>query len=327
MFDFSKALQDAQKVTEESSSGAKFQYKLIYPGEGTLSFRILINPKSNSIIRKIVRHTIGNNRIPCLTTYGMNRSDCPICQAADTVYNTNGSVPKGMWAQARGLCFIQYISSTYTIEGIKPGDIALLMVPKTLYESIQEWIVSITQGDQGMSAMMAVFCGHECMEQSINRDANNKYSFMMNPFKKFKSANSDEEFNKILDSLPDLNEQMIPATANDEVMSTIKAAVENIDQTYINPKVATPNVTPTIPTTISPSANVGTDSPVNVEGASSANVVPDAVQSSTPAPTVKPKPCYGTYNKLQTGSDPVSMALKGLCGTCQYVEDCKKYEG
>ena len=325
MFDFTKALQDAQKVTEQSNSGNKFQYKLLYPGEGTLSFRILFNPKSNSIIRKIIRHNVGNTKVPCMMNFGMNKSDCPICKAAESVYNINGSVPKGMWAQSRGLCFIQYISSSYKIEGLNSGDVALLMVPKTMYEEIQSWIVNITSGDQGMQAMMSIFCSSECMEQSINRTSDNKYSFMMNPFKKFKSANSDDEFNKMLDALPDLNDQLVPATITEDVQKAITAAEENIDQTFLYAKV--PTITPTVPTT--PTNVTGgfvpqTSSAMNTNPTEAAVNTAGAAQAT--APTTKPKPCYGTYAKLQSGTDPVSVALKGLCSTCQYIDQCKKAE-
>lgn len=328
MFDFTKALQDAQKVTEQSSSGNKFQYKLLYPGEGTLSIRILFNPKSNSIIRKIIRHSVGNTKVPCMMNFGMNKSDCPICKAAESVYNMNGSVPKGMWAQVRGLCFVQFISASYKVEGINPGDIALLMVPKTMYEEIQSWIVNITSGDQGIQAMMSIFGSHECMEQSINRTSDNKYSFMMNPFKKFKSANSDEEFNKMLDELPDLNEQLVPAVLSEDVQKAIKAAEENIDQTYINAKVPTTPAAPTTPTGFTGGFVPQQSSAVNTNPTDAAVNTASATQTPAPAttPTAKPKPCFATYGKLQSGTDPVSIALKGLCGTCTYLDQCQKAE-
>lgn len=325
MFDFTKALQDAQQVTEQSNSGSKFQYKLIYPGEGSLTFRILLNPKSNLIIRKIVRHTVGTSKIPCMTNFGLAKSDCPICKAADTVYNTVGSVPRGMWGQQRGICFIQYISSTTKIEGLKAGDVALLMVPKTVYEAIQEWIANISSGDQGIQAMFEVFCSHQGMELTINRTSDNKYTFTMNPFKKFKSAENDEEFGKLLDSLADLREQIVPSVCTDEITKQIKAAEENIDQTYINARVPQAPAVPTTPTGFTggyvpqQSSAVNTnpaDAPVNTTGAAQA----------TP-PTTKPKPCYGTYNQLQAGTDAVSMALKNLCPTCQYMSECKKLGG
>lgn len=332
MFDFTKALQDAQQVTEQSNSGSKFQYRLLYPGEGSLSFRILLNPKSNMIIRKIVRHTVGNSKIPCMTNFGQSKSDCPICKAAETVYNTVGSVPRGMWAQQRGICFIQYISSTYKIEGIKAGDTALLMVPKTTYESIQEWISNISSGDQGIQAMYDVFCNHQGMELTINRTSDNKYSFMMNPYKKFKSAENDEEFGKLLDSLPDLTEQIIPAVCTDEVMKQIKAAEESIDQTYINARVPQAPQIPTTPTGFNPQmAPADNSAPATggyvPQGTSAMPQQNQAQEQAQAIPTTKPKPCYGTYNKLQAGTDAVSMALKNLCPTCQYIGECQKFGG
>lgn len=339
MFDFSKALQDAQAATEQSNSGNKFQHKLIYPQEGTLQCRILFNPKSNSIIRRIIRHQVGNNKIPCMMNFGHNKSDCPICNAANNVYNTNGSVPKGLWAQTRGLCFIQYIGSSYKIEGINPGEIALLMVPKTMYEEIQSWIMNITSGDQGVQAMYEVFCRCQCMEQTISRTSDNKYSFMMNPYKKFQSAPTDDDWSKILDNLPDLNEQLVPAVLTDEVMKTIKAGEESIDQTYLNAKIPAAPQIPQAPTGFTggyvantpsaPAAQMptGTATPANFNtNPTQAQVNTDGA-SNTAVPAVKPKPCFGTYQKLQTNTDPVSVALKGLCSTCSYIDQCKAAEG
>lgn len=329
MFDFTKALQDAQKVTEQSSGGSKFQYKLLYPGEGSITFRILLNPKSNLIIRKIVRHTVGNSKIPCMTNFGQSKSDCPICKAAETVYNTVGSVPRGMWAQQRGICFIQYISSTYKIEGISAGEVAILMTPKTVYESIQEWISNISSGDQGIQAMYDVFCNHMGMELTISRTSDNKYSFMMNPYKKFKSAESDEDFGKMLDALPDLNEQVVPAVCSDEIMKQIKAAEESIDQTYINARVPqVNNAAEAVPAGVTAGFTGGYVAPqTSAANTAPANAPAVNTQGAAQAPTTKPKPCYGTYNQLQAGTDPVSIALKNLCPTCQYMSECQKFGG
>jgi hypothetical protein len=153
------------------------------------------------------------------------------------------------------------------------------------------------------------------MEMTVSRTSDNKYSFGINPFKKFTSADSDDAFNKLLEDLPDLNKEIIPSVLTPEIESQIKAAEESLIATYLNAKVASvpPIPTPAIPTNMS-SAYTSATPNTNTNTSASASVAP--------ANKVKPKPCFGDYHRMQASTAPVDIALKPLCNTCPYKADC-----
>lgn len=321
MADFSKVIQSAQKVAqEESESGSSFKYRIVYPSEGTLKFRLLYNNKSGLVVRKILRHSIGDNKVPCFQMYGHRKEDCPICSALKDIESANKSVPSGSWAKPRMIAYAQYISSSYEIDSLKPGDVFILMGPKSLYESIQSSIAEISVNIKNMEDC---FINYESNSMTVTRSSDNKYQFMINPYDKYKSASSQEEFDKLLDDVDDLNTTIVSAELTEEITKLVNASAEELKNKYLSGNVIPPEAPAQVP-----------DLPKNVgDVANQAPAAPSSAPESKSNPTPSPAPsapqnankrkCYGDYNKIQTTDDPMSRALRALCPNCPDAAECK----
>jgi hypothetical protein len=224
-FNFEDVINSANQALQ--NSGSSYKYSLMYPGTGTLTVKLLFNPASNSVLRLVNRHTIGDKKIACMKTYG---KDCPICKAIEDVKNAKNIDLGKMGSKIRGIAFAQYVESTYKVDDrIHKGDVVLLMYPWSVYKDISQ-ILSQVKTPQELESLIAQ---NEGFVFNINRGIDNKYSTQVSPFSKYRSCGSDEEFVNLLNGLESLNEQVLPSVPDDNMKNDIIQASNEITQTYL----------------------------------------------------------------------------------------------
>lgn len=245
MFDFQSAISAAAAVVDKQSqqnNGGNYKYPLVYPQAGhTVVVRPLFNPKSGQILRLVNRH----EKTPCYRTYGI---DCPICSIQQQVKDMTGQDPFGRTKRSvsRGICFAQYISSTYQIEKsnnqgvLQPGDIVLFMFPWSVYSQINTIIQAVSQTPTGMDQ---AFCHAQSgMFIQVNVTADFKYTTTNVPYMTFPTRQTDDEFVRMLEDMDNLLDQVIPATITEEVDKQVKEYTDAIYRQYVAPSV--PNQAP-----------------------------------------------------------------------------------
>lgn len=248
-FDFSAAVSQAQAVVERqenSGSNVTYKYPLVYPPKGqTLIVRPLFNPKSGQIMRLVNRH----EKVACYRTYNQ---ECPICKVMQQVQDLTGQDPFGREkkSKSRGVCLAQYISCTQAIkkgndEILQAGEVVLFMFPWSVYSQINALIQATAQTPTGMDQAFAH--ANSGLFIQISVDNNFKYTTTAVPYMTFPHPSTDEEFMKLLDSLDDLNEQVLPSTITEETDKQVKEYADAIYRQYIVPRVpqqGTPQVAP-----------------------------------------------------------------------------------
>lgn len=235
-FDLSKVMEQAKESVKESNQGGNnnnFRYPLVYPQQGKLTVQILFNPKSNTAIRKIIRHRINGKQVPCLRTYGQ---ECPIDKALDNIKNATGQDLWGKYGfKVRGIAYAQYVSSDYKItvgrdnEELKPKSIILLMVPNTVYNAINSSLVNA-----GSDGLMKIVASNEGMPFVIQRGSDNRYTAQLDPFNKNQAYSDQQTFENALNELPNLNEAMMPEKATEEVRLNITAVAKELEAKYLS---------------------------------------------------------------------------------------------
>ena len=226
-FDFSQVLENANKSLANTSEGANYKHKLLYPGQGTLTVKLLFNTKSNIVMRLINRHTVDEKtKVACMKTFGQ---ECPICKALEDIKNARGVDLSKLRSVVRGISFAQYVGSDYKIEGVNPGDIVLFMYPWTVYKDISS-IIAQAKTPEDLESLLA---SNEGFTFKIIRGADNKYTTQIDPFKKYKSCNSDQEFVQLLNGLDALNDQILKSPATEETLKEVKQYAQELQQKYL----------------------------------------------------------------------------------------------
>ena len=248
-FDFS-AMQ--QKMAEElaadvrSENGFDSKYPAVYTREnGKLKVKLLVNKKMGGLQKRLVRHPAdaeGKTKVPCLSVYG---ETCPICEAIKEVENAKGkdigAFRKYGYA-VRGVCYAQLIDHDSNMltdsKSPKKRDIITLMYPKTVYDKLNKVMV-----DAG-SNVVDVLGKNEGMPIVIERSQKPKdfpkFEVNIDPFHKEKSFATDEEYENLLNELPDLTDFSYPGTVTDEVRTKVKAVAEAITQEYLGSAIVNP---------------------------------------------------------------------------------------
>lgn len=320
-FDFSKVIADVQKrvSNEEGSQKKDYRYKIVYPSEGKLRVRILFNPASGLITRLVSRHTIGKNKYPCMNTY-TSKDDCPICQALAESEKMGHGIPYSMKSKTRAICLAQYHSSSYEIEGLKQGDIFLLMVPWSVYkDGICKWLNDFADDPQ---IMAKVFGHHEANVFIIEHGKDiTDWSGRPDPNVTINSAADDDAFAKLLedqDSLYNLVDNIHEQPTDDD-KKLMQSVAEDLRKSIVNPKNAT--------ATEMDSAQVQSQ---EAQPVSQPAVQPTAQASTTPPASDKPfelseeqKLCFGKLYTNPDETDPTKIAQKIKCKFCPVQGDCK----
>lgn len=233
-FDFNSVMAEAQKSLKSGESN--FKYKLLYPSQGTLTIKLLFNPRSNLVKRIINRHTIGEDKIACMRTYGQ---DCKICKVIEDAENARGIDLGKLRSQGRGISLAQFIKADYRTDGIVTGDIILFMYPWTVFKDISA-IISQAKSEDDMKALIASNDGYLF---SITRGVDNKYTTQVNPFEKYRSCQSDDEFVSLLSGLDDLNGMVLANPPTEDILKDVNEVAVELTNLYLvnkQPQYQTP---------------------------------------------------------------------------------------
>ena len=339
-FDLSKVRQLAKEELEAKNSrgngnGEGNKYQLVYPAQnGKLILKLLFNPKSNLIQRKIVRHEGTKKKVVCLQNmYGI---ECPICSSINQVEQTLGK-EMGAWRKygykTRGICYAQIIDheATYFNEDNSPkkGDTILFMYPVSVYDEISKIIC-----DSG-EHLEELVAKNEGLPIVVTRSQKSngipEYTTSVYPYGKRKSfedsiedgktITGEEKFENLLNELPNLNESLgIPEYQEEKVIDEAKALGETIIQEYMGSKIVNPEVSQgtkfqgdsvvdMFSSPVSKTSEVKINNPENDlvvnNSLNTTNIVNNTANSNTPE-------CYGNHKG----------ANNKACLMCPFEDDC-----
>lgn len=309
--DFKKLQEQAQKEIAESSSNGSYddgsnKYKFAYLGQnGKVTAKIFYNPKMGGIQRKIVRHTTGDPKVkvPCLSYYG---EECPICKAIKDVQAVKGQ-DSGVFMKygykTRGACYAQLIDfdANFFTESKDPKrrDIVLLMYPKTIYDKVNQEVVN---AGENLDKLVGSNSGLPLVFQRTQNGNSYDYNVSIYPFGESKSFETDEEFDKAMDELPNLGDVLMPEHPNDEIRQKANAVAQAITSEYFGNSVVNPTPVMSAPKpveqkTVTPPSNTTDDLPFAM-GDSDNNTFSELTETkaeTTSVPEGMP-PCFGKHN-------------------------------
>lgn len=281
-FDLSSVLATAQEVSKTGSSksdeGAS-GYRFLYPRLGTLKVKLLYNPKSKMLGRVTKKHVVENSKAICLSMYG---HDCPICKVLKDIKNAVG---QDMWkynARVKAVIFAQYVGATnYTWDKDnpepKPGEVVLLMAPWTVYQDINRLLASCgSHAEQ----LIATNVGKVVNISRWQENGMTKYQCAVDAFASdFQSTGSEEEFVKMLNDLPSLDDLNAPSAISEEIIKKTNEVAENLSRELLKPVNSAP-----------------------VQASTAFQASPQPVAPAAPAsiPSIKDFPCMGNYNPNDT---------------------------
>ena len=241
-FDLSAVSATAQRVASESGGNERrtYKYPLMYPGtEGTITGKFLFNPKSQAVARLIRRHKINDVNQPCARTWD---HDCPICNALKEIENVTGKEHPQMRSTVRGISFFQFVSATYDVDNINPGDIILLMYPWTIYKDLNQ----ILKQAENKEDLAQIIASNDGLLVNVIHDKDFRYSAQINAFTKQRTCNTDQEFENLLNGLDSLNEQILPAEYDQDMQNKVNEIAEEIRAEYITPNPRMMNTNPSV---------------------------------------------------------------------------------
>ena len=147
-FDLSKLQKLAQEEIDERNSkeSSRDGLKICYIGfNGKFRVKLLYDPKSQLLQRRITRHVVGKEKIPCLSAYG---EECPICKAineAEDMYGRDCGAWRTYGAKTRGIShavIMGHDKKVFTGDNDPSiGDTVLLQYPMSMYNEINNLIV------------------------------------------------------------------------------------------------------------------------------------------------------------------------------------------
>lgn len=234
-FDVTGVLANAAKVTQEVKESGNYgnKHKLIYPQNGTMKVRLLFNNASGAVLRKIRRHRINNQQIPCLKEY--NNHECPICKILSDIKNAKGNDLWQLSANTRGIAYAEYVESNYHWDKPenepKPGEVVLLMFPWSVYSELNQLISSAGEN------IYSLIASNEGGLFVIDRYVENgftKYRTSIDPFvHNHKTRATEQEYEQLILDLPNLNDQFMPVELTDKEVEGARAAAEELSRTYL----------------------------------------------------------------------------------------------
>jgi hypothetical protein len=256
--------EEVDEKEKEDSERNSNNIPIIYIGtNGKMRVKILYNMKSNTVQRKIIRHHEGDKKIPCLSMYNQ---DCPICNA---IHDTEDLYGKecGVWgdhhSKIRGMCYailVDFDAAIFNDKSNPPkkGDTVILMYPPSVYDGINK--ILLDSGDH-LESLLAKNDGNtvEIKREKVGKEFP-KYTISVYPYGTEKIKADDQEFDTLLDSIPDLNDTLVPKDLTETDLTNSKAAAETIKAQYangtvINPKKNEPAASKSTENNIAPAAN------------------------------------------------------------------------
>lgn len=318
MYDFSKVAHEAAKIksTDNGGGGSKeFKYKLVYPGQGKIKFRLLFNPKSGLIGRLITRHNVGGKKVLCASTYS-HRDNCPICKVLKDIENMGITYPRDLNPKTRGLFFAQFISADYEVAGgnLKNGDVFILMTPYTIYKEIMKWVSDFSEDS---ATMAKVFGAHECYGMIIEKGVEGTdWSFRPDPNVTINSASDDDAFSEMIEGLDSLYEICgFHKEITPEEVALMQTTADGLIDSYISGSLAQRSGAPAY----NPTPQATPESHIPKEDKSTPKPEPTSV--ATGATGAKPSDapiCWGGYTQPDD-TDPAKRASRIRCQYCPDV--------
>jgi hypothetical protein len=334
MFDLSKVLENAQSVTEKSAGNSDLP-RILYPGDGSVSVRLLFNPSSNSVMRLIRRHkTDKNEKIICASQY---HEDCPLCKAIENINSMTGNDLWTLKSRVTGIAYAQYISCSQGYDwgsygAPKEGDLVVLMFPWSLYKELSG---IIQRSGEHANELLTTAQGRVITITRGKDGSRVSYKAEINAFAPlYESRSSQEEFDNWLVSMDNLNSVIVPEMMPSDLLMKLQIEADSLMARYTKASHIFPGTTP-IPNNNNVGTMVGTvatpAASLNTESVSAnPTVVPQADATSIPptptseTPTVQPaapvaapsagKECFGHLD-----------ISKKECLLCSDAIKCEKY--
>lgn len=320
MFDLSKVMQSAMEVKQSSDSEGgnnNSKYKLIYTLEGDIKVKLLFNPASGLVTRKIDRHSIGGTKVPCMSMYAQQ---CPVCKQVETIQNTKGLDLWKLKKITRGIAFAQYIESNYKWskpeDQPKPGEIILLMFPWSVYKDINK---IIAEAGAQAETVVATNTGRVVKISRYKEGNMTKYSATVDAWAQPYTTcqGGDQEFEQLLSGMESLNDKICPVQITDDIVKQCKEMSDSLYREYLAGNVET-----NVPQQQAPAGNFGNFTPQQPNnfsnfapqqpGGNMNNFQPQQPQGANVPPNA-PK-CFGCHNQCD--------ANKALL--CPYEQLCKQ---
>lgn len=311
-YDLSKAMQQAVSTAEKSGNNSGYDYKLVYPQEGTIRVRLLYNNPSGLIIRKIARHKVGGKQVNCLSNYGVN---CPVCKALSDIENTKGQVPWQLKRSTKGIAYAEYIDSDYSWSGNTniptKGEIILLMFPWSVYVDLSRLFNSA--GDK-LESLVTSNVGGVFKISRWNDKGRVQYRTEIDPFDhQHRTRDTDEEYFKLIEGLPDLNERIIPSKVKDEIVNIARDTANQLTTEYLGNSVINPHVSASTAATSNYQSNNHGGTINNYPNNNQQIATQPSTSPASGTPNGAP-PCFGKHN------DP--SINPNQCLMCPYEVQC-----
>ena len=246
-----KTNEEVKEAEQRASYNSENRVPLLYPAEnGTFRIKLLYNPKGDCTQKKICRHTIAKEKFVCLAqSYG---EDCPICNAIKTVEESKGKdcgVYKKYGAKKRGIAYAVLVSHEDRMlkenNSPKDKDLIMFMYPETIYNAIN------TELNKSIDKLSEILVDNESYTFEISRSIGSngfpKYEAKVYPYGKEKVFETSDEMDKLIDGLPNLNEQITPESIDkvpEETLQKIKAAADTIKKEYFINNILDPTTPP-----------------------------------------------------------------------------------
>lgn len=294
MFDLSKVLENAQSVTEKSAGNSDLP-RILYPGDGSISVRLLFNPSSNSVMRLIRRHkTDKNEKIICASQY---HEDCPLCKAIENINSMTGNDLWTLKSKVTGIAYAQYVSCSQGYDwgsygAPKEGDLVVLMFPWSLYKELSG---IIQRSGEHANELLTTAQGRVITITRGKDGSRISYKAEINAFAPlYESRSSQEEFDNWLVSMDNLNSVIVPETMPSDLLMKLQIEADSLMARYTKASHIFPG-TASIPnnnniggtavgTVTTPAAPLNTGS-VSVSPTESVSVSPATVSPATSIPT------------------------------------------
>ena len=253
-FDF-KAMQEkmAEELAAEPSRSNSYEseYPIVYIGKnGKLTVKLLVNKKMGGLQRRIIRHPAdadGKTKVPCLSQFSVNGEPmkCPICEAIKSVEQAKGNeigAFRKYGYKIRGVCYAQIIDhdATYFTEENSPRkkDIVLLMYTKTVYDQLNK--IMVDAGPNIVEVLGTNTGIPVIIERTQKGKEPMKFTTTFDAFHKVSSFDTDEEFDALLDKLPDLNSIYYKADVTDDTITKVNQVAQAITQEYLGSSIINP---------------------------------------------------------------------------------------
>ena len=340
---FAFSMQDILQKARDNMGGNRkeFDYNLLYPGPGTTRVKLLFNVKDQMVQRVINRHTYNykdekgrmrRKNVACMRTWNWD-DPCPVCQALDKIKNLTGQDMRQYSTKPRGIAFAQFVDATPPLDTqspIRPGQVVLFMYPWTVYSAINQLIIQAGTNEENLRKLVGA---NEGVVVSILRDESNNYQVIPDAFKLYQSRPSEAEFEALLDSLPSLNEQILPAKGiTEELLKNMNDLAIELETIYLGSSdgVTYQAPTPSQASVASAPAPQAVPAPQTAQAVPQQNAAPatQAPVAPPPAPMPMPAPqpvsgsnptCFGAYQ--QNGKTPED------CSICSVEMKCAEASG